>query len=120
MESAIFGLLGVALGALLTVAKEWWFQRSRNRKDAEYLSIQVSCALEKYVAHCANVVSDDGLSYGQPNKDGYRETQVLPPKFEPESLMVEWMSLPANLMCELSALRSHFISGVMEPVNCRR
>ena len=101
MESAIFGLVGVALGALLTVAKEWWFQRSRNRKDAEYLSIQVSCALERYVAHCAKVVSDDGLRCGQPDKDGCSSIQVLPPTFEPELLKVEWKSLPANLMYEV-------------------
>jgi len=101
MKSAIFGLVGVVLGALLTVAKEWWFQKSRNQKDVEYLSIQVSCALERYVAHCAKVVSDDGLCYGQPNKDGYSSIQVLPPTFEPESLKVEWKSLPANLMYEV-------------------
>ena len=101
MESAIFGLVGVALGAVLTVAKEWWFQRSRNRKDAEYLSIQVSCALEQYAAHCANVVADDGLCYGQPDKDGYSRIQVSSPTFEPESLKVEWKSLPANLMYEV-------------------
>lgn len=101
MESAIFGLVGVVLGAVLTVAKEWWFQRNRNRKDAEYLSIQVSCALEQYAAHCAKVVADDGLCYGQPNEDGYNRIQVSPPTFEPESLKVEWKSLPANLMYEI-------------------
>jgi hypothetical protein len=101
MESAIFGLVGVALGALLTVAKEWWFQNSKNRKDAEYLSIQVSCALEQYVARCAGVVADDGLCEGRPDEHGYRSCQVSPPKFEPESLKVEWKSLPANLMYEV-------------------
>ena len=101
MESAIFGLVGVVLGTLLTVAKEWWFQSSKNRKDAEYLSIQVSCALEQYVARCAKVVADDGLCYGQPDKDGYSSIQVSSPTFEPESLKVEWKSLPGNLMYEV-------------------
>lgn len=101
MESAIFGLVGVALGAVLSVAKEWWFQRNRNRKDAEYLSIQVSCALERYAAHCASVVADDGLYHGQRDKDGYSRIQVSPPTFEPESLKVEWKSLPTNLMYEV-------------------
>ena len=40
MESAIFGLVGVALGALLTVAREWWFQSRKTRKDAGYLAIE--------------------------------------------------------------------------------
>ena len=101
MEAAIFGLVGVALGALLTVAKEWWFQSRKNRKDAEYLSIQVSCELERYVARCAEVVGDDGLYQGQPDENGYHTIQVEPPKFEPKSFNVEWKSLPANLMYEI-------------------
>ncbi len=101
MEVAIIGLIGVLLGGLLTVAKDWWLQRRTNQKDAEYLSIQVSCALEKYAARCAEVVADDGLCEGRPDEDGYCRPQVSPPKFEPESLKVEWKSLPANLMYEV-------------------
>lgn len=101
MEAAVFGLIGVVLGALLTVAKDWWFQRRENRKDAEYLAIQVSCALEQYVGRCAEVVGDDGLSYGLPDENGYRRIQVATPSFNPELLNVEWKSLPANLMYEV-------------------
>lgn len=101
MEAAIFGLIGVVLGALLTVAKDWWFQSRENRKDAEYLAIQVSCALEQYVGRCAEVVGDDGLSYGQPDENGYCRIQVAAPIFKPELLKVEWKSLPANLMYEV-------------------
>jgi len=101
MESAIFGLVGVALGALLTVAREWWFHSRKTRKDAEYLAIQVSCELERYMAKCAEVVGDDGLCDGQPDEDGYHSIQVQAPKFDPMSLNVEWKSLPVNLMYEI-------------------
>ena len=101
MESAIFGLVGVALGALLTVAREWWFQSRKTRKDAEYLSIQVSCELERYMAKCAEVVGDDGLCEGQPDEDGFHSIQVQAPKFDPMPLNVEWKSLPVNLMYEI-------------------
>jgi len=101
MESAIFGLVGVFLGAVLTVAREWWFQSRKTRKDAEYLSIQVSCELERYVAMCAEVVGDDGLCDGLPDEDGCHSIQVQAPEFDPMSLNVEWKSLPANLMYEI-------------------
>lgn len=101
MESAIFGLIGVTLGALLTVAREWWFQSRKNRKDAEYLSILMSCELERYMARCAEVVGDDGLSEGQRDEHGYCTIQVKVPKFEPLAFSVEWKSLPASLMFEI-------------------
>lgn len=101
MQSAIFGLLGVALGALLTVAREWWFLSRKTRKDAEYLSIQVSCELERYMAKCAEVVGDDGVCEGQTDENGYHSIQVQAPRFDPMSLDVEWKSLPADLMYEI-------------------
>ena len=101
MESAIFGLIGVALGALLTVIREWWFQSRKNKKDAEYLSILVSCELERYASRCAAVVGDDGLCEGLPDEKGYRSIQVEAPKFEPHRFSVEWKSLPAHLMYEV-------------------
>ena len=120
MESAIFGLVGVLLGAVLTVAREWWFQRRRERKDAEFLSVQVLGQLDRYVAACANVVADDGLSEGQPDEHGYRRTQVSPPKFEPELLKVEWKALPLTLMYEIldlpyrAEIASHSVSAAFE------
>ena len=98
MEAAIFGLVGVALGAVLTLVREWWLQSRKNRKDAEYLSVLVSCALESYAGRCAEVVADDGLSKGQPDEHGYSQRQVEEPTFAPQALEVEWKSLPALLM----------------------
>ncbi|RQM58637.1 hypothetical protein [Aeromonas enteropelogenes] len=101
MESAIFGLVGVVVGALLTVAKEWWFSSRKTRKEAEYLAIQVACGFERYAAVCADVVADDGLCEGRPNEHGIHEIQIKVPKFEPETFDVEWKSLPAALMYEV-------------------
>ncbi len=101
MIAAIFGLIGVMVGALLTIAKDWWFQSMKSKKDAEYLAIQVSCALEQYSGQCAVVVGDDGLYQGQPDENGCRRSQVSEPAFELESLKVEWKSLPAHLMYEV-------------------
>lgn len=101
MESAIFGLIGVVRSALLTVARKWWFQNRKDKKDAEYLSILVSCELERYAAPCAEVVGDDGLCQGEPDENGCHSIQVAAPKFEPHAFSVEWKSLPALLMYEI-------------------
>lgn len=101
MDKAAYGLIGVVLGVFLTIVKEWWFQSRRNKKDAEYLAIQMVCMLDRYVAGCAEVVGDDGLYHGQPDSEGNSSIQVSAPKFEPDSAKVEWKSLPARLMYEV-------------------
>ncbi|MEQ5837783.1 hypothetical protein [Marinobacter sp. NFXS9] len=101
MDKAIYGLVGVVLGVFLTVAKEWWFQHRKNKKDAQYLSIQVISMLDRYVAGCVEVVGDDGLYHGEPDEEGYSSIQVEVPKFAPEAAAVEWKSLPAELMYEI-------------------
>lgn len=107
MDKAIIGLIGVALGFFLTVAKELWLQSRNKKKDVEYLSIQVACMLERYIVGCANVVSDDGLYHGEYGSDGRACIQVPLPKFEPESLNVEWKVLPADLMYEVLNFSNH-------------
>jgi len=101
MDKATYGLIGVALGFILTVVKDWLIQHYRKQKDIEYLCIHTTCMLDRFVAGCSDVVGDDGLSYGQPDKDGYSRIKVSTPAFEPEKLEVEWKSLPANIMYEI-------------------
>lgn len=98
MESAIFGLIGVALGAALSAAREWWLQSRKIRKDAVYLCALVSCALDQFTEQCAEVVADDGLSEGQADEHGYHRIRASEPTLEFDALKVDWKSLPPKLM----------------------
>lgn len=101
MSSAIFGLLGVILGSFLTVAKEWWFDRRKNQKEVEFLSIHMVCLLETFIDGCIDVIGDDGLYHGQYGNDEIARPQVDTPMFEPKELKVEWKALPSKLMYEI-------------------
>lgn len=101
MTSAIFGLIGVLLGSLLAGAKEWWFQRRSNKRDAAFLAVQVVGLLDRYVLSCVSVVEDDGLSFGEPDERGYRTAQATPTHFAPDSLKVEWRAIPVDLMYDI-------------------
>lgn len=101
MDKAAYGLLGVVIGFFLTFVKDWWFERRRIKKEAEFLSIQMIYLLERFISGCAEVVSDDGLCHGQTDKGGYRSIQVSAPEFNPSEVEVKWKSLPTNLMYEL-------------------
>jgi hypothetical protein len=102
--SGLFGLGGVIVGAAITVAKDFWQQHRKDKKDAAFLVIQVSTALEKFSAHCASVAADDGTSEGPPGDGEYHSIQVEDPKLDFDSLKVEWKSLPSNLMGEVLSL----------------
>lgn len=120
MESAIFGLIGVVLGSVLTGIKEWWFKLRTSKKESEYLSIQVAFSLERFASECVDVVNDDGLFQGQYGSDGCCSFQVSTPKFNPHTIDVEWKSIPAELMYKIFNLvneidaANHRISGVFE------
>lgn len=101
MEAAVFGLIGVIVGAVATLGREWLFQSLRNKKEREHLCVVVVCALDALVLDCANVVSDDGTYGGQPADGGNYYTQVATPEFEIDALKVEWKSLPAKLMYKI-------------------
>ncbi|CAH1387843.1 hypothetical protein [Candidatus Nitrotoga sp. M5] len=120
MDKAAYVLVGVVIGVILNTVKEWWFQRRKSRKDLEYLTIRIACFLDTFVNACADVVADDGLSYGQPGTDGCRSIQVEAPNFDPLTFDVEWKSLSAKLMYEvlnfpnLIKTSNHLIAGAFE------
>ncbi|MEK6292468.1 MAG: hypothetical protein V4793_13985, partial [Paraburkholderia tropica] len=101
MESAIFGLIGVIVGAVLTALREAWFQQKKMEKEREYLAIRVAGELEAFVAGCREVAGDDGLYRGETDENGYHTVQVDAPTLELGKLNVEWKSLDVSLMYEV-------------------
>lgn len=100
MDKATFGLIGVCLGFVLGVFKDWFLQHLKRKKEYEYLSIRVVCELDRFIYGCINVINDDGTSCGQYDENGCAKIQVKTPYFDPYSLDVEWKSLPHKLMYE--------------------
>lgn len=49
MDKTAYVLIGVVLGVLLNAIKEWWFQKGKNKKDLEYLTIRISCILDAFL-----------------------------------------------------------------------
>ena len=64
MEELLIGFSGVILGAILTVAREFWNDH-RTKKKAQFLAIRVTTMLDRFVEGCVSVVSDDGEMYGR-------------------------------------------------------
>lgn len=107
MTEAIFGLVGVFVGVLLTWFQNAWSERKARERHARYLAIRVVCVLDQYVENCAEVALDDGLCEGRPNEEGCLEPQVSPPPSPvfPEDL--DWKSVDHTLMYRLLSLPSN-------------
>ena len=120
MEKTAYILLGVVLTVFLNALKELWFQKGKNKKDLEYLTIRISSLLDIFVSSCADVVADDGLCFGQADERGCRSIQVKTPNFDPLEIDVEWKSLPRSLMYEILSFpnlileANHRIAGEFE------
>jgi hypothetical protein len=101
LKTAIFSLIGVIVGAFLATAKDFWFERRRQKKDLSYLAILVVNKFDRFVAGCIEVTRDDGLCYGQRDEQGCKVPQVEHPAIDFMSIDVEWRSLSPKLMYEI-------------------
>ena len=102
----MYGLLGVIIGAGIPVLQTYLVNEQTTKKNARYLAIRVVCILDKFTEDCADVVNDDGLSFGQRTKEGSLEPQVKAPgaPIYPED--VDWKSIDHELMYRILSLPS--------------
>lgn len=109
MIEAIFGLVGVLVGSIITVLKDWWTFYRERRRDASYSAIRLISILEAYADRCIDIVHDDGTIYGQPagrTQDGeeYLEAQEATPDPLDYPGDIGWRSLDEDLMHRIVAL----------------
>lgn len=81
-------------------------RKRATRKNARYLAIRIVCVLDIYLEDCAEVVKDDGLSYGQRNVAGSLEPQVKEPGVPVYPEDVDWKSINHELMYRVLSLPS--------------
>lgn len=110
----VTGFGGVILGALLTLAREFWSEHRSRNKRASYLAIRVVGILERFIEGCTAVVSDHCY---EDERGCIRPTKSCP-NIEFESLDVDWESLPFDLMYEIINFPSHVeaADGVIDSV----
>ncbi len=109
MIEAIFGLVGVVIGGLLTIAKDSFAARRRRKEEGSYSAIRLICILNEFADDCVDVVQDDGTSEGVPagrteSGEEYYVAQVrqpTPPVYPDD---IAWRSLPETLMHQILGL----------------
>lgn len=104
---AIFGLVGVVAGGLVTTVGQWWLASRQESKNKYYLAVMVIGRLDSYVMACADVVGDDGLSRGPSQYGEVLSPLVTLPTFTLTDLNVDWRSIPADMLYELQEIASY-------------
>ena len=111
MTEAIFGFIGVIIGAAIPWLQSFVMNKRITDKNAQYLAIRLVCILDKYMEDCFDIVKDNGLSYGQRNAEGYLEAKVKPPIFPIFPDDVDWKSIDHELMYKLLSFPSDIETG---------
>ena len=106
MDSAVSGLIGVALGAVLAWGKDAWRERQERKRHASYLAARLVCILYEFCNLCSEVVADDGTCQGERNPDGNLYAQVAVPDGISFPDDVDWKSIDVSLMYRILALPS--------------
>ena len=101
MDKFVFTLIGIFLGAILTIGRELYAEKRSRKKDAEYLAIRLICILDTFMERCASVVGDNGLYHGQTDEQGYSRIQEPAPDLDIKINDVNWKALPSELMYEI-------------------
>lgn len=106
MTEAIFGLVGVLIGAGLTWYQTYWMSKKEGERAARYLAIRVVCILDQFMEVCAEVVREDGLRFGQPDPEGFKVPQVQAPDAPTYPDDLDWKSIDHELMYKILAFPS--------------
>lgn len=66
MIEAVFGLVGVIVGSVITISQDSWTSYRQRRREGSYSAIRLICILEEYANKCTDVAGDDGFAEGRP------------------------------------------------------
>jgi hypothetical protein len=110
LSEAIFGLVGVLVGAVIQWIKEGLNTHDQRTRQARYLAAQVIRELDDFVGKCIDVVRDDGTDdRGEPagkTKEGERflEPQVNLPNEPIYPNDLDWRSIDGDLLYSIVML----------------
>lgn len=101
--NAVFGtLLGVVVGGLMTIFKDWIFRRQDRKKHAAYLAIRVSAMLDRFVYAAGAIVSDSGAR--EDDETFAPATALAAIAFE--ELDVDWRTITPDLSYRILGLQN--------------
>lgn len=93
MDSGVVGIVGVIVGSTLTLAKDWFMQGRRDKREIVLLGYQLATRLERFAHGCGGVALDNG----EDDEHGISVSSVLVPRLTIET-DASWKHLRIDLL----------------------
>jgi len=100
-NQAFWTLLGVVVGGLLTVGKDWISDSRSQSRLGTYAAIRIVCVLDIFADRCLDVANDDGEDEIQSHGQYERVFSVKTPSTPTFADDIDWKSLDADLAYKL-------------------
>ncbi len=100
MDSGTASLIGVCVGAAITILAKLVEYRVTKASAASYLAARVVTTLDHFIAECVQVAND----FGRLEPDGGLTPEAKLPTLELEKLDVDWKSIDSKVVYEVLQL----------------
>lgn len=93
-----WALVGVIVGAFLTIGKDFLFDWRTQSRLRAYAAIRLVCVFDVYAEECADVATDDGEYRREEEGEELRDTSVPNPTLPAFADDIDWKSLDPRLV----------------------
>ena len=117
MSEAVFGFIGVLVGAAIPWLKEEWHRCRSRSENGKLLAVRVIGILDEFAEKCVEVAGDNGEEMGRPShREADGQEYCYPVATTPDaphfSNDIDWRSTDDKLM-----FRAHMIAGKLRALD---
>lgn len=107
MDKFLIGIVGVIVGALLSIIRDYINENRSKTKNARYLAVRIVGLLDQFISQCVDVACDTGRC---DSSDNMVPTTKIP-TLNFDNIDGEWQSLSFNLMYEVLDFPNHLLTA---------
>ncbi|OOE87633.1 hypothetical protein [Salinivibrio sharmensis] len=107
MDKFLIGIVGVIIGSLLSIIRDYINEYRSKTNNARYLAVRIVGLLDQFISQCVDVACDTG----RPDREGVMVPTTKIPTLNFDNIDGEWQSLSFNLMYEVLDFPNHLLTA---------
>ena len=93
-NQAFWGFVGVITGSILTIYKDYIFNKRSDKKEKIYSCILIINLFEDFIISCIVVANDNGTEEYDPQAGPFLRTYSPEPKLNLDDINIDWRCIP--------------------------